>query len=67
MPNALQECTGTKYRDTCEVNCIEGYEKKNALTGSYACEDDGKWSGAETSCTPKDCGAPHQVVKRRTN
>ena len=48
------------------MNCLEGYEKKGASSGSYACEDDGKWSGEETNCIPKDCGAPHQVVKRRT-
>lgn len=53
---------GTKYRDTCEVNCIEGYEKDNASSGSYACEADGKWSGEKTVCVPKDCGAPRQVI-----
>ena len=55
------ECTGTKYRDTCEVNCIEGHKKNNASSGSYACEADGKWSGEKMVCIPKDCGAPPQV------
>ena len=61
IPSSSQECTGTKYRDTCEVNCNEGYEKNNASSGSYTCEADGKWSGEKTVCIPKDCGAPPQV------
>jgi len=43
------------------VNCIEGYEKNNASSGSYSCEADGKWNGEKTVCVPKDCGVPPQV------
>ena len=43
------------------MNCVEGYEKNNVSSGSYACEADGKWSGEKTVCIPKDCGAPSQV------
>ena len=43
------------------MNCIEGYEKNSALSGSYACEADGKWSGEKIVCTPKECGSPPQV------
>lgn len=47
------------------MSCIEGHEKKDASSGSYACESNGNWSGKETICVPQDCGAPLQVVKRR--
>lgn len=43
------------------MNCNEGYEKNNALSGSYACEADGKWSGEKMVCIPRDCGPPPQV------
>ena len=43
------------------MNCIEGYEKNNALSGSYACEADGKWHGEKIVCIPKDCGSPPKV------
>ena len=47
------------------MSCVEGYEKTNELSGSYMCEDSGKWSELGTICVPKDCGAPRQVLKRR--
>lgn len=59
--NSLQTCTGTKYRDSCDVNCVEGYEKRNPLTGEYLCLESGQWIGNETFCDPKDCGSPHKV------
>ena len=43
------------------MNCIEGYEKNSTLSGDYACEADGKWSGENIVCTPKECGSPPQV------
>ena len=46
------------------MNCIEGYEKNNALSGSYACEADGKWHGEKIVCIPKDCGSPPKVNNR---
>lgn len=61
VPNSLQTCTGTKYRDSCVVNCVEGYEKRNPLTGEFLCLESGQWIGKETFCDPKDCGSPHKV------
>lgn len=42
--------------------CIEGYEKENALTGSFECEENGEWNGERTTCIRKDCGPLEQVV-----
>ncbi|PFX20514.1 Thrombospondin-3b [Stylophora pistillata] len=56
VPHASQSCTGTKYRDICTIHCLEGYEKENLPSGIYSCEENGKWSGEDTNCLPKDCG-----------
>lgn len=59
VSNAVHNCTGTKYRDACEVSCVEGFEKKNTSTGKYFCLENGKWIGEETVCLPRDCRSPH--------
>ena len=60
--NAVHNCAVTlKYRDSCEVSCVEGFENKNTLAGKLFCLDNGRWIGEETVCAPKDCGSPHNV------
>ncbi|XP_074635587.1 thrombospondin-3-like isoform X2 [Acropora palmata] len=59
--NAVHNCTVTlKYRDSCEVSCVEGFEN-NTLAGKLFCLDNGRWIGEETVCARKDCGSPHNV------
>ena len=43
------------------MSCIEGFEKKNVLTGKYVCLENGEWDGVETVCVFKDCGSRHWV------
>ena len=48
------------------MHCLEGHEKKDASSGNYMCEANGKWSGEETICVLKDCGAiVNQVLKAK--
>lgn len=61
VSNAVHNCTGTNYRDSCEVTCVEGFERKDILAGKFFCLDNGRWIGEETVCAPKDCGSPHNV------
>lgn len=37
----LYNCTGTKYKDTCEVRCDEHFNK---TISSIQCGSDGKWT-----------------------
>ncbi len=37
----LFNCTGTKYKDTCEVRCDEGFNK---TVSSVQCGSDGQWN-----------------------
>ena len=36
----LYNCTGSKYKDTCEVRCDEHFNK---TISSVQCGSDGKW------------------------
>ncbi len=36
----LYSCTGTKYKDTCEVRCDEGFNK---TVSNVQCGSDGQW------------------------
>ncbi|XP_015754762.1 PREDICTED: uncharacterized protein LOC107334344 [Acropora digitifera] len=58
---AIPFLMGTNYRDSCEVTCVEGFERKNILAGKFFCLDNGRWIGEETVCTPIDCGSPPNV------
>ncbi len=60
-------CDGEDVNSTCWTVCIEGYEKENALTGSFKCEENGEWNGERTTCIQKDCGPLEQVINIMKN
>ena len=39
----LHNCTGTRYKDTCEVKCNEHFNIKTVSIPRVQCESDGKW------------------------
>ena len=62
LENGYLVCNGMDINSTCWTRCIEGYEKENALTGSYICLENGEWEGEGTTCVRKDCGSLDQVI-----
>lgn len=67
LENGYLFCDGVNINSTCWTRCIEGYEKENALTGSYICLENGKWEGEGTTCVQKDCGSLDQVMVSLSN
>ena len=62
LKNGYLDCDGMNINSTCWTICIEGYQKENALTGSYICLENGEWEGEGTTCVRKDCGSLDQVI-----
>ena len=62
LENGYIVCDGENVNSTCWTVCLEGYKKEDLLMGSYNCQVNGEWSGEHTTCTPKDCGTPSQVL-----
>lgn len=67
LENGYLFCDGVNINSTCWTRCIEGYEKENALTGSYICLENGEWEGEGTTCVRKDCGFLDQVMVSLSN
>ena len=67
LENGYLVCNGMDINSTCWTRCIEGYEKENALTGSYICLENGEWEGEGTTCVRKDCGSLDQVIVSLSN
>jgi len=67
LENGYLVCDGMDINSTCWTRCIEGYEKENALTGSYICLENGEWEGEGTTCVRKDCGSLDQVIVSLSN
>ena len=67
LENGYLVCNGMDLNSTCWTTCIEGYEKENALTGSYICLENGEWEGEGTTCVRKDCGSLDQVIVSLSN
>ena len=67
LKNGYLVCDGMDINSTCWTICIEGYQKENALTGSYICLENGEWEGEGTTCVRKDCGSLDQVIVSLSN
>ncbi|XP_078687088.1 uncharacterized protein LOC144919502 [Branchiostoma floridae x Branchiostoma belcheri] len=48
-------CSGTRYNDTCDFSCAEGYIPTAGT--QFACDAAGNWTGLP-ECTPVECGDP---------
>ena len=62
LENGYLVCNGININSTCWTRCIEGYEKENALSGSYICLENGEWEGEGTTCVRRDCGSLDEVI-----
>ena len=67
LENGYVVCNGININSTCWTRCIEGYEKENALRGSYICLENGEWEGEGTTCVRRDCGSLDEVIVSLSN
>ena len=59
--NGMIDCPSNEVGSTCTFKCYTGFE----LTGSASqtCQDNGTWSGTETTCMPGLLQAVHIEYK----
>ncbi|XP_065915984.1 sushi repeat-containing protein SRPX-like isoform X4 [Dysidea avara] len=57
--NGMIDCTSNEVGSTCTFKCNTGFELTSSA--SRTCQDNGTWSGTETTCTP-DCSADEVTI-----